>query len=244
MMNSQPFVVFDLGGSTLDIALIHFADHNFKVLAVGGHPYLGGIDIDNAIIDLIKEKFRITQKISPMLEWKLKLKSESIKKALAYSSQIVIRNTELFEDDLVPEAQITISKAELDRVIDPVLTSAVDMAYQEISTTAEFKRGEISMILLTGGTSQIQRLDRMVQERFPLCKISKIDQMSVARGACLQGLFLFGSFISSSLGVLRVSEQPEQRRLAHAANWHSNDRRHHRGAPQHHKDRRGGHSSL
>ena len=244
IQNSQTFVVFDFGGSTLDIALIHFADHNFKVLAVGGHPYLGGIDIDNAIIDLIKEKFRITQKISPMLEWKLKLKSESIKKALAYSSQIVIRNTELFEDDLVPEAQITISKAELDRVIDPVLTSAVDMAYQEISTTAEFKRGEISMILLTGGTSQIQRLDRMVQERFPLCKISKIDQMSVARGACLQGLFLFGSFISSSLGVLRVSEQPEQRRLAHAANWHSNDRRHHRGAPQHHKDRRGGHSSL
>ena len=241
---SQTFVVFDFGGSTLDIAVIHFADNNFKVLAVGGHPYLGGIDIDNAIIDLMKKKFKITQKISPMLEWKLKHRSESIKMQLTYNQQVVVESIELFESYPVEVNRITITKAELDKVINPILTSAVEMAYQEVSKTAEFKRGEISMILLAGGTSKIRNLDKMVKERFPNCEVSVIDQMSVARGACLQGLFLPSHFISSSLGVLRVGKQSEQSRLAHAANRHSDDRRHYRGSPQYHKDRRGSHRSL
>ena len=91
---------------------------------------------------------------------------------------------------------------------------------------------------------KIQNLDKMVKERFPNCEVSVIDQMSVARGACLQGLLLYSHFISSSLGVLRVGKQSEQSRLAHAANRHSDDRRHYRGSPQHHKDRRGSHRSL
>lgn len=241
---SQTFVVFDFGGSTLDIAVIHFADNNFKVLAVGGHPYLGGIDIDNAIIDLIKKKFMITQKISPVVEWMLKRKSENIKMELAHNQKIIIKSKDLFEDYPLEVTEITISRTELEDVINPILTFAVEMAYQEISKTAEFKRGEISMVLLAGGTSKIETLKTMVKQKFPNCEVSVIDQMSVARGACLQGLFLPAHFISSSLGVLRDGKRSEQGRLAHAASRHSNDRRHYRGSPQHHKDRRGSHRSL
>lgn len=181
------FVLFDFGGSTLDIAVINISDNNFKVLAVGGNPYMGGIDIDNKFIDLMKEKFGITEELPPMLEWSLKLKSEEIKKTLAYIKKVDIESSEIFDDYPCQQRRITLSRAELDKLIEPVLTSAVEMAYDLVAETAEYKRGEISMILLTGGSSQIDQLDPIIKNRFPKFTIAKLDQMAVARGACLRG---------------------------------------------------------
>ena len=185
---SKTFVLFDFGGSTLDIAVIRFAQHNFKVLAVAGNPYLGGIDIDNVIIDLIKRKFGVTQKLSPMIEWKLKDVAESIKKVLSFSSQTPLDRD--FIDPNFPSSvvNIMIESKEISYLIEPILTNAVDIAYQAISETPEYRRGEISMTLLTGGTSQIPDLGPIIEKKFPNFEICKLDQMSVARGACLRGI--------------------------------------------------------
>ena len=50
-------LVYDLGGGTFDATLLKL-DHNvFEVLATGGDVFLGGVDFDNQLVDLLLERF-------------------------------------------------------------------------------------------------------------------------------------------------------------------------------------------
>lgn len=52
--------VFDLGGGTFDVSVLHVSDGLFKVRATNGDTFLGGDDFDNALtarfLAEIKEK--------------------------------------------------------------------------------------------------------------------------------------------------------------------------------------------
>jgi molecular chaperone HscA len=45
------FAVYDFGGGTFDFSVLRLMDGIFQVLATGGDNYLGGDDVDNAIVD-------------------------------------------------------------------------------------------------------------------------------------------------------------------------------------------------
>ncbi len=49
-------LVFDLGGGTFDLSLIKIEGDLFEVLAVGGDTFLGGIDFDRKLVDLVMQK--------------------------------------------------------------------------------------------------------------------------------------------------------------------------------------------
>jgi actin-like ATPase involved in cell morphogenesis len=44
-------LVYDLGGGTFDVSILHIRGSEFKVLATSGDNFLGGEDFDNAIVD-------------------------------------------------------------------------------------------------------------------------------------------------------------------------------------------------
>lgn len=45
------FAVYDFGGGTFDFSILRLSDGIFQVIATGGDNYLGGDDIDNAILE-------------------------------------------------------------------------------------------------------------------------------------------------------------------------------------------------
>ncbi|MDE6289556.1 MAG: Hsp70 family protein, partial [Ureaplasma sp.] len=51
----QKVLVFDLGGGTFDVSILHIVNNKFEVLATSGDNYLGGDDFDQVIIDWILE---------------------------------------------------------------------------------------------------------------------------------------------------------------------------------------------
>ncbi|MBV5313641.1 MAG: Hsp70 family protein [Prolixibacteraceae bacterium] len=60
LSENKKFLVFDLGGGTLDVTILEIVDGGlFKVIASDGIGNLGGKNWDNVIIDYLKEKFKI-----------------------------------------------------------------------------------------------------------------------------------------------------------------------------------------
>ena len=47
----KTIAVYDLGGGTFDISILRIANGIFEVLSTNGDTYLGGDDLDRAIIE-------------------------------------------------------------------------------------------------------------------------------------------------------------------------------------------------
>ena len=47
---NETVVIYDLGGGTFDVSIIHIRDRVFEVKSTGGDIFLGGIDFDNTVI--------------------------------------------------------------------------------------------------------------------------------------------------------------------------------------------------
>src|SRR4030081_3808318 len=54
----EKIAVFDLGGGTFDISILHVGDGVFEVKGVNGHTHLGGDDFDQVLIDHIADEFK------------------------------------------------------------------------------------------------------------------------------------------------------------------------------------------
>ncbi|HBT59594.1 MAG TPA: molecular chaperone DnaK, partial [Acholeplasmataceae bacterium] len=54
----QTVLVFDLGGGTFDVSILHLADGTFEVLSTAGDNKLGGDDFDQKIVDYIVQEFK------------------------------------------------------------------------------------------------------------------------------------------------------------------------------------------
>src|SRR6185436_9088623 len=52
------WLVYDLGGGTLDVSLLETRDGWLRVVDHGGDNYLGGKDFDNALVDWAVERLR------------------------------------------------------------------------------------------------------------------------------------------------------------------------------------------
>ncbi|CAG7643590.1 unnamed protein product, partial [Allacma fusca] len=51
-------LIFDLGGGTLDVAVLERHTNEIKIKAIDGDSFLGGGDFDNAMIDHCMEAFK------------------------------------------------------------------------------------------------------------------------------------------------------------------------------------------
>ncbi|KKS66734.1 MAG: Chaperone protein DnaK [Parcubacteria group bacterium GW2011_GWC2_42_6] len=54
----EKILVFDLGGGTLDVTIMDFGGGVFEVISTSGDTQLGGTDMDNALLDYVKNDFK------------------------------------------------------------------------------------------------------------------------------------------------------------------------------------------
>lgn len=50
--------MFDLGGGTFDVTVLTVGSGNNEVRSTSGDSHLGGSDIDNILVDFLKEEFK------------------------------------------------------------------------------------------------------------------------------------------------------------------------------------------
>ena len=57
-LSGKKVIIFDLGGGTFDVSLLHITPGIFKVLATHGDPHLGGDDFDEKIVRFLLAEFK------------------------------------------------------------------------------------------------------------------------------------------------------------------------------------------
>tara|TARA_B110000261_G_scaffold69922_1_gene81634 strand:- start:4392 stop:6914 length:2523 start_codon:yes stop_codon:yes gene_type:complete len=191
-------LVFDFGGGTFDVCLISIEEGIMQVKDTGGDNWLGGKNLDEAIVDKIilpwlKENYKIESFLNDenkkaQLNDVLKLYAEELKVSMSFSDEedIVSDLGELPEDDDGEEMEIEISvNSELmNSVLSPVFQVAIDHTI-ELLKNNNLKGSDLTSLLLVGGPTFSPILRKMVSDQ--ICKPNtKVDPMTVvARGAAI-----------------------------------------------------------
>lgn len=202
------WLVFDFGGGTFDVALIKVEDGIMQVKDTEGDNYLGGKNLDYAIVDSIiipylKENYSITnimenETTRNILRDAMKFYAEQAKNQLSFKPQADITSQldEFGEDDEGEEIELdmVITQELLASVLTPVFQKAIDITKQLLKRNGLSGR-DLDKLILVGGPTYSPILREMLRKQVTPNVDTDIDPMTaVAKGAAL-----FASGIDSDI---------------------------------------------
>jgi molecular chaperone DnaK len=192
------WLVFDFGGGTFDAALLKVEEGIMKVMDTEGDIYLGGKNLDFAIVDeiiipFIQENFEIDSILDDdvkkqILRNAMKFYAEETKVALSFNEthNILSDLGELGEDDEGEEIEldITVTQENITKVLSPVFQKAIDVS-KKLLERNNLKGSSLDSLILVGGPTFSPVLRKMLETQ--ICKPdTSADPMTVvSKGAAL-----------------------------------------------------------
>jgi molecular chaperone HscA len=183
----KTIAVYDLGGGTFDISILKINNGIFEVLSTNGDTYLGGDDIDNAIVKFWLQRSGIQEdelRINKELTQAIRLKAEEAK--------IHLSSNDIFEGELNGD-KLTISKAQFDQLIQPLVDKTVTCCSNALKD-ASLKAKDIDVVVMVGGSTRVPLVKESISQFFgkPVNDTVNPDEV-VALGAAIQADILAGN---------------------------------------------------
>lgn len=205
------WLVFDFGGGTFDAALLKVEDGIMKVIDTEGDNYLGGKNLDYAIVDniilpYIQENFVINSILEDddkkqILRNAMKFYAEETKIQLSFNDTHYILS-DLGdipgEDDEGEEFEldITVTQSDIAKALAPVFQKAIDVSLDLLKRN-NLKGSSLDSLILVGGPTFSPVLRKMLEDQ--ICKPdTSVDPMTVVS----KGAALYASTIDVSEEVL------------------------------------------
>jgi molecular chaperone HscA len=190
--------IYDLGGGTFDISLLHLNKGVFEVLATGGDSALGGDDMDHAIAEWLIEQAKIGE-VDALLFRQLMSAARQAKEALTDAEQTEIH---LQGDDL--DFRISLTRTQFNDLIDDLIKKTL-MACRRALRDAKIDKGEVDNVVMVGGSTRVPRVLERVGEFFDCAPLTDHDpDRVVAIGAAIQADVLAGNKPDSDMLLLDV----------------------------------------
>src|SRR6267143_59352 len=189
--------VLDLGGGTFDVTLMEMGEGVFEVVSTSGDTQLGGMDMDNALIQWLVTEFKREQGVdlSGDRQALQRLRDAAEKAKIEVSSTVETTLnlpfiTQKGGQPLHLEKKLTRSK--LEQLVEPVL-SRLEGPIRQAFKDGGWKYSDVDHVILVGGPTRMP----VVRERFEkiLGRPAErgVDPMQcVALGAAIQGAVLSG----------------------------------------------------
>ena len=193
----QKIMVYDLGGGTFDVSVLEVGDGVIEVLATAGNNRLGGDDFDKCVMDWMAAEFKKDSGIDltgdKVAMQRLKEAAEKAKIELSGVTSTNINLPYITADATGPKhLDLTLSRAKFDQLTAHLVEATAGPVRQAMSD-AGLGAGEISKVLLVGGSSRIPAVQEMVKKLTGKEGFKGINpDECVAIGAALQGGVLVG----------------------------------------------------
>ncbi|HRO43888.1 MAG TPA: Hsp70 family protein, partial [Flavipsychrobacter sp.] len=181
----KTIAVYDLGGGTFDVSILSISNGIFEVLSTHGDTYLGGDDMDRAIVDswqLTIDNWQNNNDKALLQE--LRLTAEAAKKHLS--------NNENFEG-VVSGEKVSLTKQEFNTLIQPLVDRTIEScknALRDAGLTAK----DIDAVVIVGGSTRVPFVKESISSFFGK---ELYDQLNpdevVALGAAVQADILAGN---------------------------------------------------
>ena len=194
------FLIYDLGGGTLDIAIAESIAGHVKLLAHGGIAMCGGRDFDLNIMDAIVKpwlinnfdlpsdftvlpKYKTLKNVALWVIEKAKIDLSSKDDTLIMLSEDEMRCKDQSGDDIYLE--IPFNRKDLDELIAEKVADTIDAARDTIST-AGLTADDFDSIIFIGGPTQYKPLRDKVVFELGISGNTDINPMTaVAEGASI-----------------------------------------------------------
>ena len=177
------YAIYDMGGGTFDISIIHIKDKDVEVLTSNGIAKLGGIDFDKALKKLAEEKYKT--EVGEYLEgedYNL-LQAENLKQDLSKGE----KKTEKIKGKKTEAIKFT--RKEFEELISAKITQA-EMLCESTLEAVNLKPEDIRGVLCAGGSTRIPMVQASIKRVFgqePIFK-ANVDEV-VALGAALYAAY-------------------------------------------------------
>ena len=193
------WLVFDFGGGTFDAALIKVEDGIMQVKDTEGDNYLGGKNLDYAVVDdiiipYLQENFVIDEIMSNdatrnILRDAMKFYAEQAKNQLSFKAQsdITSQLDEFGEDDEGNEIELdlVVTQEQLKPVLAKVFQKAINIT-KDLLKRNGLSGSDLDKLILVGGPTYSPVLREMLREQVTPNVDTDIDPMTaVAKGAAL-----------------------------------------------------------
>ena len=188
--NGEIVAVYDFGGGTFDAALVRRADNRFELIGVPeGMERLGGIDFDQAVMahvdstlgGLVSGADRNDPLTRPA-QARLRSDCRRAKEALSTDSDTTIQVS-------LPgvQTEVRLTRDEFESMVRPRVAETVK-ALERAVASAHIEMGQLSRILLVGGTSRMPVVAEMLRSATgrPIA-LDAHPKLAIAVGAALAG---------------------------------------------------------
>ena len=185
--DEKTIAIYDLGGGTFDISILKISNGIFEVLSTNGDTYLGGDDIDNAIVKYWLQQFNINEndlRTNKEFAQAIRLKAEIAK--------IHLSDNDNFQDDLNGD-KLSITKIVFNELIKPLVDKTI-IACKAALKDASLKIADIDVVVMVGGSTRVPLVKESISAYFekPVNDTVNPDEV-VALGAAIQADILAGN---------------------------------------------------
>lgn len=194
------FLIYDLGGGTLDIAIAESISGRVSLLSHGGIAMCGGRDFDRMLLDSfvkpwLHENFDLPDDLSAnpqfkqlirMTTWaaeKAKVELSSREDTVISLSEVELRTSDLSGEEIYLDIPIT--QQELSNLIAPKVEDSV-AAVRETLEKAHLEPSDIERLVFVGGPTNYQPLREKVAFELGIAASTEVNPMTaVAEGAAV-----------------------------------------------------------
>ncbi|MDB5202391.1 MAG: chaperone protein DnaK [Ferruginibacter sp.] len=181
---NKTIAVYDLGGGTFDISILRITAGIFEVLSTNGDTYLGGDDMDQAIVSYWKEQAAAPWANDAAMQQALRLKAEEAKRHLS--------SNELFTGEINGH-QLELSLDQFNNLVSPLLEKTINSCTAALKD-AELTKADIDEVVLVGGSTRVPLVKKTVGDFFGSHVNDSVNPDEVvALGAAIQADILAGN---------------------------------------------------
>ncbi len=193
----QTILVYDLGGGTFDVSILHLAEGTFDVLSTAGENSLGGDDFDERVVEYIVSEFRRENGIDlskdPMADQRLKDAAEKAKKELSGLNNTQISLPFITQGPAGPlHLELSLTRAKFEELTRD-LVEKTRTPIRRALKDAKLSASDIDQVLLVGGSTRIPAVQELVKAELGKEPNRSVNPDEVvAMGAAIQGGVLSG----------------------------------------------------
>ncbi len=166
----QTIAVYDLGGGTFDITILHLGDGVFEVKSTNGDTHLGGDDFDQRIVSWLADEFKKENAVDLMKDTmaiqRLREAAEKAKIELSTVMETEINLPFITADASGPKHLVkTITRSQLENLIMDLIEQTIEPCKMAIND-AKLKTSDINEIILVGGMTRMPAIQSAVEKFF------------------------------------------------------------------------------
>ncbi len=194
-------VVIDFGGGTCDVSILSYQGSDVDVIASYGDKHLGGKDIDDSMVGLVREAFEqqhgitLTSEVYPVETFALLEEVQRQKHMLASRTEVKICASAAGKQVVVP-----LTRLDLERLTSSFM-DRIENLNEEALRLGKVDRNEVDAVLVVGGSSRLVPFRDRVKRLYGPNKITQgqvSPDQAIAEGAAIHA----AKIVYSSGGVL------------------------------------------